>query len=139
MRRRANNPLPPHFVRIDDASLRRLLAQAKQRGISFGAAVAQMTARGLDTMEEEGRRTNAIEIDWFIHLVETAPHELEPWQQAVLDLTLQEPGLWSMPLPEPVQSATRHVLPPRIDEQALRNRWPTLVARAHARAAVAAS
>lgn len=136
MRRRTINPLPPHFVRIDDVCLRRLLAQAKQRGIAFGSAVAQMAERGLDAMEEEGRRTNLMEMDWFIHLVETAPQDLEPWQQAVLELSLAEPGLWTMRLPQPIAPAVAHVLPPRIDEQALRKKWPTLVARAHARAAL---
>lgn len=131
--RRRTSQLPSCYVRLSDRAVLRLLAHAKARGVTLGKAVEEMAERGLCEMDQVSARAHALEAVWFVHLVETSPADLQPWQRAVLDLTLAEEGIWKMPPPATQSDGSQPAtFMPRIDARQLHTRWPALVARAHA-------
>jgi hypothetical protein len=122
--------LPPNFVRIDSALLIRLLRTARASGQRLHETLEDVTLRGLASLEADKQRIDPLEADWFAHLAESAPQDLEPWQRRVLEQTYNEDGLWVYPSAKLGDIEEGRAPEPYISIEALRRAWPALVRRA---------
>jgi hypothetical protein len=122
--------LPPNYVRIDSPLLIRLLTTARASGQCVHETLEEVAIRGLASLDADKQRLHPLEVDWFAHLVETAPQALEPWQRRVLELTYSEDGLWVYPSASLGDIEEGRAPEPYLSIEALRRAWPGLVRRA---------
>lgn len=123
-------PLPSNFVCLRLSLAVRLLQAGRARSLSLPDTLEEVAVRGLAALDEERRRADPERVAMFVHKVECAPYELEEWQQRVLSLSHDVPGIWITPTAT-VGDHEEALDAPYINPAALTRVWPTLVAEAH--------